>query len=271
MKRVVLSMLIFIAAFSSCKKDGNSTSTSTDQTIAVSSLPTTITDYVANNYPAETISSVLKVSNSTATYIVSLNTLEELAFTGTGNFLGDGTKFHHGGGCDSTGFIVGDSTWHPGEDSLGHHGHHGGHGGHNGHGEPGSGNIISLDSLPTALTDFLTANYAGYTAQHAEKDTVCQFGAVIELMLEKQGIEPLKLFFTTDGTFLMKAERSQYSSAPQVVVDYITANYAGYTVRTRMETFTMADNSLEYNIFMALGTVRKSITMTAAGTFVCER
>jgi hypothetical protein len=267
MKRVIFSMLVLLAALSSCSKD-ESTASSTETAISVKSLPVSVTTYVANNYPAETITSAVKVSNAAASYIVSLNTTEELAFDHNGSYLGDGAGYHADGdsiGGARHGKHNGDSLGggHHG-DSLGN-GHHGGHG----HGQHGGG--IAIDSLPVAITEYIAVNYAGYTAEHAETDTLCQFGAVIEVMAKMEGSEPIKLFFDASGTFLMKGNRAEYSTAPQAVSDYITANYSTHTIRTRMEILTLADATVQYTVFMELSGVRKSVTVKSDGTFVCEK
>ena len=275
MKKLVFSMLILVAVFAACTKEKSvTTTTTTEQSLAVSALPENVTTYVSNNYPAETIASALKVANSTATYIVTLNTLEELAFDGQGEFLGDGEDFHHHHPHgDSLGGFEGDST-HFGWDSTHFegdttHGHHGGHGGHGGHGCPG--NTVSLDSLPSAIAEYIAADYAAYTAQHAEIDSLCQFGAVYEVMIEQQGVDHLKLFFDLSGNFLSLAERDLYINAPRAVKDYVTTNYAGYVPRTKMEKFTLADGSIEYNIFLAMEGSHKSVFLKEDGTFVCEK
>jgi len=267
MKRVIFPMLVLLAAFSSCSKD-ESTASSTETAISVKSLPASVTTYVANNYPAETITSAITVSNAAASYIVSLNTTEELAFDDNGSYLGDGTRYH----ADSDSLGGGRHGGHHG-DSLGggHDGDSLGNGHHGGHGNGQHSNGIAITSLPVTITDYFAANYAGYTAEHAEMDTLCQFGVVIEVMAKSEGLEPLKLFFDASGTFLMKGERAQYSAAPQAVSDYITANYSIYTIRTKMEKLTLADASVEYTIFMEISGLRKSVIVKSDGIFVCEK
>jgi hypothetical protein len=262
MRKLFFSLLVLIAAMSACKKE-SSTSTANEQAINTSSLPLKVTDYVSNNYPAETITSALKLTSSNATYLVTLNTREELAFDDNGGFLGNGEDFHH---------HHGDSLGEPPSDSLGHHGGHGhhghGHGGHGGHGEPG--NSISLDSLPATIGAYITANYAGYTAMHAEIDTLCQFGAVYEIMVEQSGADHLKLLFDISGNFLAKAERALYADAPQAVTDYISVNYANYITRDKIEKLTLEDSSLQFSIFLAHPGIKLNVILNSDGTLVCE-
>jgi hypothetical protein len=270
MKQVILSVMILLAILSSCSKD-ETISQASEQAVSTSALPVKVTEYIANNYPAETITSAVKVTNGEAAFIVSLNTLEELAFDRKGGFIGNGAYFHPGGDSlghhnDSTGFhhdSIGGGHMGPGHGGLGH----GGHGGH-GHGEPGS---ISLDSLPSSISDYILANFTGSTAKHAEIKSNCQFDSVYEVMIVFDTLHPVKIYFGLTGNYLMKSDRVLYATAPQSVKDYISANYTGYSVMTKMELFTLADNSLEYEVFVELQHSRKSVLLLADGTFICEK
>jgi hypothetical protein len=270
MRKTLVLLLILVAGFTACNKD-NTTSTSSEQSIAPTALPLSITNYVSENYPAETITSALKVSNASASYIVTLNTLEELAFDDNGGYLGRGEDFHHHG--DSLGGFDDDSIGHL-EDSLGGHhgGHHGGHGGHGGHGEHGEhGTFVSLDSLPTAISDYILANYAAYTTKHAEIDSICPFGAVYEVFVEQSGNGGLKLLFDLNGFYLAKGERAKFSDAPQAVIDYVNANFTLNHPCEKMEVITLADNTINYRIFIKSNNQKTVILLSADGTLVCEQ
>lgn len=251
-------LFIIAAALTSCNKDKTTPDT---QPLTTADLPALATDYIYNNYPDATIEYVVAVSNSVASYLVTLNTAEELAFTKTGGYLGDGAGYHHG---------------KPGDDSLhcdtihggGHHGggHHGG--GHHGGGQHGT--EIPIDSLPTAITDFITASYSGYIIRHAELDSLCPDGLVTEVMICLPGSEPVKLVFDAGNTLLVTAGRIPYADVPQAVKDFITANYAGYKVSWKAEKFTLADSTVQYMIWLKLDQTRKSVRIKEDGTLVCE-
>jgi hypothetical protein len=163
-KTMFLLMIASIAALSSCNKKNDTSPNSSNGTAA--NLPLKASQYIDTNYPDASIIYVVAMKNSTAAYIATLNTTEELAFTALGDFLGDGTLYHNGTPgegdtihCDSTGC------------GGGHHGggHHGG--GHHGGGNHGGGhneNVIPVDSLPALIKDYISANYSGYTIRHAE-------------------------------------------------------------------------------------------------------
>jgi hypothetical protein len=256
MKKISLVALVLFVTLLSCTKE-NSDSSTTEQSISTTALPLKVSAYVSDNYPAESIISAVQLTNSDASFIVTLNTLEELAFGEDGSFLGNGEAFHH---------HHGDSI--PDDDSLGgHHGHHGGH-----HGHPGEhGHTISLDSLPASVASFIAENYPLYTFKHAETDSLCQFGSIYEVILDQSGVTPVKLFFDFIGSYLAKAERVEYTTVPQAISDYITANYPDYEVRHKAELFTLADGSQEFSIYLKASGERKNVILTAEGTFVCER
>ena len=237
-------LLIVIAASTSCKKSDTTSPTTAQTSVTGATLPAKAVTNVSNNYPDATIDYYLTITNGPADYLVTLNTTEELAFNKTGDFLGRGENFHGG--------KHGDSIPCPGNGG----GHHGG---------------IPIDSLPTVLKDYIAANYSGYTIRHAEYDSLCFNGQVIEIMLFQAGMAPVKLYFETTGSFLMASARVLYADVPQVVKDYITANYSGYTATDKAEKFTLADNTIQYNVFIVNATTRKSVRIDAAGTFICDK
>lgn len=262
MKRAMFLMLIIaVIVIGACsKKDQTSTTSQTTQT---TSLPTKATTYVEINYPDATIDYILVLGNSSAKYIVALNTTEELAFTGNGDYLGDGRNYHQGdhpGDTIHNDSIPGDTTgcWH-------HHGHHGHHGGpHGGHGIP-------LDSLSSVIKAYITTNFAGYIILNADYDSICLNGLVKEVMIGKQNdtAPPVKLIFSATDSYLLQASRLRYSDVPQPVKDYITANYSTYEICNTAEKYILADNSLQYMVYMRLDRSHLRVRLMADGTLVC--
>ena len=249
MKRILFMMFVVTAALSSCNKD-KTTDPAADQSSG-NALPLKAVTYVTNNYPDATIDYYVAVTNGSADYLVTLNTTEELAFTKSGDFLGKGEYFHGGSHGD---------TIHC--DSIPGGGGHGG--GHHGEGIP-------IDSLPALLKDYVTANYSGYLIRHAEFDSICFNGLVIETMLFQAGSEPVKLYFETTGNFLMRSDRILFTDVPQAVKDFISANYAGYTATDRAEKLTLATGSLEYVVYVHMGPAQKSVRVDANGALICEQ
>lgn len=250
MKKVILSYLVSAIALVSCSKDETSVSTSTGE-ISVSAIPSSIAAYINEYYPDASISTVLKYSGSDTAYAVTLNTNEFLAFNGNLSPLsGSHTELL----CDSL-------NGHPGG---GHHGggHHGG--GHNGGGIP-------ADSLPAAITDYIATNYAGYSAHHAWYDTLCQFGIVIDVMIDSSETEHHKLIFDASGLFLAAAHRFNKADLPAQVSAAISTSYPAYSLREKAEQYVLADGSIQYKVFLHMDTSRISVVFKVDGSVVCEQ
>lgn len=253
MKRIHIALLAIVVFISACSKEktGNGY-----QTINVAELSSTVTEYVAENYPDAEIVAASKDCNTEATYLLTLNTNEELAFDATGSYLGEaGAVLSRNGGGR-------------------HHNHHGGGPGHNGggpgHGGPGGG--ISVDSLPTAILTYISTNYASDTILGARLDTTCQFGNTIQVMVTHVGVAPTKLAFDMSGTFLYSAQRTLYSATSQAVKDTLTAVYnVGANIRSKVEVLTLANSSIEYNVFLKVNKQRLMVTIEDNGTIVCTR
>ena len=233
-----------------------------EQSISVTDLSKNISSYVAENYPDAAIAEAVVVSDDENVTVVVLNTEEQLAFNDAGVYLGNGLNFrggHHGGG-------------NPGGGMGGNHGGGPGHGGHHGGGHHGGIDSTTLDSLLPGAQAFIDSNYAGYTVIGARRDTTCQYGAVINVMIANNSfVGPVKITFDLAGNFLMSSVRFAYANAPQLVKDYITNNYAGYNVRKKAEQSTLANATVQYNVFVADSVNRYLVTVKDDGTLVCVK
>lgn len=251
-------MMVIAVAMTACNKEN------TTQPEPASSLPLKAVTYIEENYPDAAIDCVIVLKNSAATYLTVLNTTEELAFNRSGDFLGDGRPFH--GEKPDGDTIFGDTTC-PGN------GHHGG--GHHGGGHHGGGHHVGipipLDSLPSPVMSYILDNYPGFSAMHAEADTLCPEGAVIEVMIRTTDSLPVKLIFDLGGSYLMKAGRIRYQEVPQAVKDYISANYTGWNNRMKAESLTLPDQSVQYLVYLARPGARKCVRIASDGILICER
>lgn len=306
MKKTIFFVITVAAILASCSSNELAGVASVPTAASAS-----ITGYVTDNYPGTTIyATTASGSNYMATLNTgeqitftkdgtfmsyannynlglkadSLDIMHDsIPFTGHDGGMGGGMG--HGG----QGGMMGGGLGHGGPD---------GHGGMNGHGPgmggpngPGYGgpidsthvmgyqkpghhrhfkNEIVVDSLPTVINAYIKANYAGYSVIHAEVDTICQ-GAVTSVMVCTRGMEPVRLVFGADGTYLYKAVRILYANVPAAVIASITANYSTFTVTHRVEKFILADSSFQYKMFMIFDNAHKMVTFDAAGIVVCEK
>ena len=237
MKKVIIPMLFLGIALFSCKKENGKV-----QDISVASLPQAVVTYVANNYPAETIYKAAEVSDGPTKYVVTLTSDEEITFDHHGGFIGEGE--YHGQGR--------------------HHGDH--------HGEKHHHDGVPSDSLSSAIQAYIATNFAGYTIRHAEHDSICSSGLVTEVMIFKSGSEPLKLYFSEAGEYLMQGTRVSSVLLPQAVKTVLSANYAGYTVSEKSEKYTLADNfSIDYFVFIRQDSLHKHLIFRDDGTLICSQ
>ncbi len=263
MKKTIFGLFVAFLAVQACKKSADTAATET--AVDASTLSAKVTEYIANNYPDAAITSVYELSAGATRHIVGLDNSVELAFDRGGNCTGDGSDDHPDGHGHHGG---------PGQDSTGHHGHHGPDpGGHqHGDGDHHHGSEIGIDSLPKAITDYIAANYAGYTPKHAENDSLCAFGPVVEVALFKDSTDRVKLYFDAAGNFLASGARVDYATdVPQAVKDLATGSYAGYTPRSKAVKLTLADGSVQYIVFLKGSGGPKKIFVKEDGTLVCEQ
>ncbi len=240
-------MFIIAIGFSSCKKDTND---SKEQSISLSSLPVGITQYVDNNYPDASVYQAVSMKHAQAAYILTLNTDEELAFNESGNYLGDGENYHNSGTRDK------------------HHSHPGHHGGHHGN---TTNHGIPIDSLSSSITGYVTSNYPAYSIKHAEADSCCQYGLITEVVIFQQGTAHKKLYFDPSGSYLMSSSRLMYANLPTVVKNTITSSYSGYVPKIKALKLDLANNTIEYYVYLFNGLTHKRITIADTGIVVCEQ
>lgn len=235
MRKQIFVLMLIVAGFVACNKSETSSS-SVNQTITSSDVPSSITTYVSENYPDATIVSTIKTSDLPTSYVVTLSTAEQITFDQKGNRSDNG--HHH--------FGDGDSICH------------------------GQESGIPVDSIPAAITDYITANYANYTIRHAKYDTLCQFGPVIAVIVSQDTLQPIKLIFDETFAFVASANRIESSDIPALVTDFIAANYSDYTLRRKAELFTLTDNSLQYKAFLHADSLRFFVVVGADGILICE-
>lgn len=250
MNKLFFAAALVLLGLASCNKNQvltTATSAASEQDLPLSQVPQQVVSYVDNNYPDAEISSAVTLKNSSAKTIVKLSTNEEVAFDSNHKCIGNGDNMHPSGSRHGKG--------HGGS------GHGGGH-------HPGD---ISVDSLPSAITSYISTNYAAYTAMHARKDSLCTVGSVISVMISDSSMNRMKLVFDSSNNFIMSCTRIDYTSTPQVVQDTVSATYAGFTVKSKCEQMNLATGSINYQLFMKSSSVRKRVIVSDAGAILCEQ
>ncbi|MEA5458340.1 PepSY-like domain-containing protein [Arcicella sp. LKC2W] len=130
------------------------------------------------------------------------------------------------------------------------------------------GKLTSVDitTLPATITTYINANYAGSTIKFAGKDEKGQYVVGVSLNSVETG-----LLFDANGAFVQtlthygkKARLTEVAVAdlPASVGTYVTANYAGYTIKK-------AGKDADGNLIVGLsdGTNHKALKFDSAGVF----
>ncbi|MBK7213881.1 MAG: PepSY-like domain-containing protein [Bacteroidales bacterium] len=254
MKNLIFLMLVSTLFMVSCSKEESTSSTASEE-ISVSAAPTAIVTYINENYPDAAITSILKSTSGSTGYTVTLDTYEQISFDSYGNAELKGESALY---CDSV-----SGSHHGGHHGNGHHGGHGG--GHHG------GNSISLDSIPSAISEYVTANFPGYSIHNAQYDTLCQFGVVLNVMIDSSRADHHKLIFDASGLYLALAHRVDSLEVPTAVFTAVATSYPTYEIRKKVEMLTLESGVIEYRVFLHQETGRLSVIFLADGTVVCEQ
>lgn len=121
--------------------------------------------------------------------------------------------------------------------------------------------IVDLTTLPTAITDYVTANYADATIVGAK---VSNKTADFHIFLNTGFV----LTFDVDGNFVEEKELPfilvEVADLPTVITDYITANYADATIKKAL----VKKEDDTYVVFLD---TRVKVVFDADGNFVEEK
>jgi Putative beta-lactamase-inhibitor-like, PepSY-like len=211
--------------------------------IAATALPVAITDYVTRTYAGASVNYAAK--DDKGNFLVAISTTTQrtlLLFNADGTFNKELTL--RGG---------------PGGHGMG------------GHGFPhDSITKIAVSALPAAITTYLTANYAGATVDLAAKDANRGY-----LVMITQNGQRKALLFNLDGTFnqaVVRGVKGNYSvvdasALPANVTAYVTANYAGSSIKLAGKSSTG-----QFKVFIqtAAGQLVE-LSFAADGSFVQAR
>jgi Putative beta-lactamase-inhibitor-like, PepSY-like len=96
---------------------------------------------------------------------------------------------------------------------------------------------LAIADLPTSVTNYISANYAGSTIERAGKNDE---GKIMVLLKKADGTK-VGLAFDANGAFISerqhkgKGTQIAVSELPAAVTSYVTASYAGSTIERAMK------------------------------------
>lgn len=205
-----------------------------EENINLQDLPAAIVDYVAANFPNVSIDLAETELEFGESYIeVYLSNGQELYFDMDGDFL-----------CIDDGHDDDDDSDDDGSDDD-----------DSGGDDDNDGDYVSIGDLPSAIMEYIAANYPEYIIDEAELDDLCNDQPVYEVELERAGEdnEP-DLYFDLDGNFLFSEVDILPEDLPAAVVSSLEANYPGLSIiADDVEQRNYPDGTVRYEVELSRG------------------
>ncbi|CAN5412102.1 hypothetical protein BH11BAC5_BH11BAC5_13400 [soil metagenome] len=222
--------------------------------VAFSSLPAAVTDYLTANYSGCTTQKAFADKDSTGTlsgYVVIIQY----------NGKPVGLKF------DAAGVFIKVLEQREGHDLVGHGWHEGGHFDDRGGMQHDS---IAIPSLPAVIISYFAANYAQDTLMHAFKNS----DSSIVVLSINNGV--YATVFDANGVFIKITQLPSHhgdfntvaqSALPAAVTAYLATTYPNYVFK---QAFVVNDSSglKGYVVFIDANATKYAVEFNAAGTFV---
>jgi hypothetical protein len=223
--------------------------------VALSSLPSSVTSYLEANYPGYTFQKAFTDKDSTGTlagYVVIINY--------NGNPVG--LKF------DSPGSFVKVLEQREGRDLLGGHGFH--HGGHFDDRDGLKRDTIAISTLPASIASYYAANYPQDTLVRAVK---AADSSIIVLSINSGAYATT---FTSTGSFVKRsalpskpgrATSINEEALPSAALSYLTNTYPNYVFKY---AFAIKSNRAlaGYAVLIDANATKYAVQFDAAGNFV---
>ena len=222
--------------------------------LAFSSLPVGVTDYLAANYAGSTFQKAFtdkNTSGNTAGYIVIIQY--------NGNPVG--LKF------DASGTFVKVLEQREGHDLNGHGWHHGGDFDDR---DGMQRDTIALRALPVGVTNYFAANYSGDSLIRAYENR----DSSIIVLSKNNGA--FATAFDASGNFIKRAELSSrpghptsiaLADLPSAVQSYLTTTYPGYVFKQAFE-ITQDGTAQGYAVFIDANSTKYAVAFDASGNFI---
>lgn len=245
--------------------NGNLLASLAETDIAAADLPAAVQSALDAAYPGDAVEEAHNTLGHTGAAVVEVKLASgtELTFEANGNLLCTGQSDDNGDN-DNDGDGNNDDNGN-GNDN----GNHDGNDDENNVNEDG----VAFGDLPAAVQALL-GNYAGYSFNEADLDTLCEGTATLDVSLESTNNNDdssLELIFDQSGNLLYTATEINAADLPAAVTASIAANYPGYSLDNDLKKRTLPDGSMQYEVDLKIaGPNDLSVTFAVDGTVLCE-
>lgn len=128
---------------------------------------------------------------------------------------------------------------------------------------------INLDTLPASIQEFISHNYYGYKMVSAVKDPLCSGMEAIDVTVERSDSPSFSLIFKMDGQFVQQETDINLNELPKAVLNQLNTGFKDYMPDQNAEKLNLADQSINYQVDLSKGQVKKEVVFKEDGTVVC--
>lgn len=128
---------------------------------------------------------------------------------------------------------------------------------------------INLETLPASIQEFISHNYYGYKMVSAVKDPLCSGMEAIDVTVERSDSPSFSLIFKMDGQFVQQETDINLNELPKAVLNQLNTGFKDYMPDQNAEKLNLADQSINYQVDLSKGQVKKEVVFKEDGTVVC--
>lgn len=124
--------------------------------------------------------------------------------------------------------------------------------------------------LPENIQSYIASNYADYSIDESEQESLCDGTDAFEIELENSNDDEIELTFDAEGNFLYSETEIEVSELPEAVVSGINSAYNSPMIK-EAERLNMADDSVQYEVEVKNGSTKLEVLVATDGSIICEQ
>ena len=103
----------------------------------------------------------------------------------------------------------------------------------------------------------------------AVKDPLCSGMEAIDVTVEKSDSPSFSFIFKMDGQFVQQETDINLNELPKAVLNQLNTGFKDYMPDQNAEKLNLADQSINYQVDLSKGQVKKEVVFKEDGTVVC--
>lgn len=123
--------------------------------------------------------------------------------------------------------------------------------------------------VPAAIQDFITNNFAGFTIDEAETETLCDGTEVIEIEIENEEDDEMELVFDLENNLLYSEVEIEVADLPTAITTTLANDYPTFEIKEAAR-LDWADDTMQFEVEIKDGSTKLEVLFAADGTVICE-